>query len=196
MVERIFYFMNHSKIGTLEAIMLIISVIIIHCILSLPKTLLDLTKSATILNLIYVTIIVLIFIYIICRLFKHFPGKDILDISEVLGGKLLKNIIGSIFFLYFVVSSSILLRNFCECLKIIDYPSTNIILIIFLIMIGVSTVNNLQFNASLKTNLIIIPFVLFSIIFLFFANLEHFTPQRIFPILGEGVFQTFITGLR
>ena len=188
--------MNHSKIGTLEAIMLIVCVIIIHTVLSLPKTLLDLTKSATILNIIYVTGIVLIFIYVVCKLFKHFPGMDLLDVSEILGGKFLKNIIGTIFFLYFVVSSSILLRNFCECLKIVDYPSTNIIFIIFLIMIGVSSVNNLQFNASLKSNLIIIPFVLFSIIFLFFANLENFTPQRIFPILGEGAFQTFVTGLR
>lgn len=188
--------MNHSKLGTLEAIMLIISVITIHCVLSLPKTLLDLTKSATLLNIIYVTIIVLIFIYIVCKLLKHFPGMDLIDISEVLGGKIFKNIIGTIFIFYFVVSSSILLRNFCECLKTINYPATNIIFIIFLMMIGISTINNLHFNASLKTNLIITPIVLFSIIFLFFANLREFTPQRIFPILGEGLFETFVTGLR
>lgn len=188
--------MNHSKIGTLEAVMLIISVIIIHTVLSLPKSLLDLTKSATILNIVYVTIIILIFIYIVCKLLKHFPGMDLLDISEVLGGRLLKNIIGIIFFIYFIVSSSILLRNFCECLKIINYPSTNIIFIIFLMMIGISAINNLQFNASLKTNLIITPVVLFSIIFLFLANLRHFTPERIFPIFGDGIFNTFITGLR
>lgn len=188
--------MNHTKIGTLEAIMLIVSVIIIHTILSLPKTILDLTKSASILNIIYVTIIVLIFIYIVCKILKHFSGMDLLDISEILGGSLLKNIIGSIFFIYFVISSSILLRNFCECLKIINYPDTNIIFILFFMMIGISLVNNLQFNASLKTNLIIIPFVLFSIIFLFLTNLKNFTPQRIFPILGDGFFNTFITGLR
>ena len=62
------FYMNHTKIGTLEAIMLIVCVIIIHTVLSLPKTLLDLTKSATILNIIYVTIIVLIFIYIESKL--------------------------------------------------------------------------------------------------------------------------------
>lgn len=188
--------MNHTKIGTLEAIMLIISVIIVHTILSLPKTLLDLTKSSTILNIVYVTIIVLIFIYVVCKLLKNFPGMDLLDISEVLGGKILKNTIGTIFFIYFVVSSSILLRNFCECLKIVNYPSTNIIFIIFFMMIAISIINNLQFNASLKTNLIITPFVLFSIIFLFLANLRNFTPQRIFPILGDGIINTFITGLR
>ena len=53
--------MGHTKIGTFEAIMIIISVIIVHTILSLPKTLLDSTKSAVILNLIYVTIVVLAF---------------------------------------------------------------------------------------------------------------------------------------
>jgi len=194
--ERISTFMNHSKIGTLEAIFLIITVIIIHTILSLPKTLLDNTKSATILNIIYITILVLIFIYIICRLLKKFPGMDLLDISEVLGGKFFKNIIGCIFIIYFVVTSSILLRNFCECLKIINYPFTNIFFIILFVVIAISTVNRLQFNAGFKTNLIIIPFVLFSILFLFFANLRYFTPQRIFPIFGEGVIQTFAVGLQ
>lgn len=188
--------MNHSKLGSLEAIMLIISVITIHCVLSLPKNLLDLTKSATILNIIYVTFILVAFIYIVCKLLKNFPGMDLIDISEILGSKVLKNVIGTIFIIYFVVSSGFLLRNFCECLKTVNYPSTNIIFIIFLMMIGISTINNLKFNASLKTNLIITPIVLFSIIFLFFANLRHFTPQRIFPILGEGVIETFVTGLR
>ena len=187
--------MNSSKIGFSEAVMLIVCIIIAHTILSLPKTILDLTKSATILNLIYISVIVFIFIYIICRLFKHFPSMDLLDISQVLGGNILKNIIGSIFFIYFIISSSILLRNFSESLRIIDYPSTNIALIIFVIMLGVSIINTLKFNANLKANLIITPFVLFSILFLFFANIRHFTPQRIFPILGDGIFHTFITGL-
>lgn len=34
-----------------------------------------------------------------------------------------------------------------------------------------------------------------SILFLFFANFSHFSPQRIFPILGNGFFSTFVTGL-
>lgn len=187
--------MSHSKLGTVEAIMIIVSVIIVHTILSLPKTLLDSTKSAVILNVIYVTFVVLAFVFVICRLFKNFPGMDLIDVSEVLGGKVLKRIIGGIFIVYFMVSSSILLRNFSECLKIIDYPATNIAFIILFFIIAISIVNHLEFNASFKSNLIIIPFVLFSMVFLFFANLKNFTPQRIFPILGEGLFQTFVTGL-
>ncbi len=79
--------MNHSRIGTLEAICLILSVIIIRTVLSLPKSILALTNSASILNLLYVGFIVLVLVYWIYRLFQKFPGMDIIDVAEVVGRK-------------------------------------------------------------------------------------------------------------
>lgn len=187
--------MNHTKIGTAEAIMLILCIVIIHTVLSLPRVILNSVQSAAILNIVYVTIIALLFVYLVYCLFKKFPGMDILDISEVLGGSIFKKIFGSIFIIYFVVSSSIFLRNFCECLKIIYYPNTEIIFVILFFIITVCTTNHLEFNATLKANLLIIPIVLASIIFLFCANLRNFTPQRVFPLLGNGFFSTFVTGI-
>lgn len=72
---------------------------------------------------------------------------------------------------------------------------TNILFIILMFIISICIVNRLHFNASLKTNLIILPLVLASIIFLFFSNMNKFVPQRIFPIFGNGLFDTFILGL-
>ena len=187
--------MNHSKIGTFEAITLILSVIIVHTVLSLPKTLLNSTNSATFINLIYVSILAIIFVIIVCKLFKNFPGMDIIDISEFLGGKLLKNIVGSIFIVYFLLSSSMFLRNFCEYLRIIYYPSTNAIFLISIFVIAVCIVNSLEFNAAFKANSIITPFALISIILLFFANIRYFSPERMFPIFGNGFFNTFIMGI-
>lgn len=187
--------MTKSKIGTAEAIMLVLTIIVTHTISSMPREILVSTKSATIINLIFVSILAIIISYFIVKLLKNFPGLDIIDISEFLGGKVFKNIIGIIFILYFLVSSSILLRNFCETLKIIYYPMTNIIFIIALFIIAVCIANRLDFNASLKTNLLILPLVLASIIFLFFANMNKFVPERIFPIFGDGLFNTFVLGL-
>jgi len=187
--------MSKSKIGTIEAIMIVLTIIITHTILSMPREILVSTKSATIINLIFVSIIAIFISYLIYRLFKNFPSLDIIDVSELLGGKIFKTIIGTIFILYFIISSSILLKSFCESLKIIYYPMTNIIFIILLFIIAICTVNRLNFNASLKTNLLIVPLVLASMIFLFFANMNKFTPERIFPILGDGFFNTFILGL-
>lgn len=187
--------MTKSKIGTIEAIMLILIIIVTHTISSLPREILVSTKSATIINLIFVSILAILFSYLIVRLMKNFAGSDIIDISEYLGGKVFKNIIGTIFILYFLVSSSILLRNFCESIKIIYYPMTNILFILSLFVIAICCANRLDFNASLKTNLLILPLVLASIVFLFFANMNKFVPERMFPIFGDGLFNTFVIGL-
>ena len=187
--------MSSSKISTLEAIMLVLSIIVTHTILSLPRNILVLTKSATLINLIYVSIIAILISYLTYKIFKKFSGLDLIDISEFLGGKTLKTIVGIIFIAYFIISSSILLRNFCESLKIIYYPMTNIPFIILLFIIALCTANRLDFSATLKTNTLIVPLVLVSIIFLFFTNVDGFVPQRIFPILGDGIYQTFGIGL-
>ena len=187
--------MTKSKIGTVEAIMLIITIIVTHTILSLPREVTVNTQSAAIINLIFVSIIAILISYLIVKMLKNFAGQDIIDISEYLGGKIFKNIIGTIFILYFIVTSSILLRNFAESLKIIHYPMTNIIFILFLFIIALCAANRLAFNASLKTNLLIIPLVLFSMIFLFFANMNKFMPDRIFPIFGDGLMNTFVWGI-
>ena len=62
--------MQKSKIGTLEAIMLILTIVVTHTILSLPRDILSSQKSASILNLIYVYIIAKIIAYFIFKLFK------------------------------------------------------------------------------------------------------------------------------
>ena len=133
--------MTKSKIGTLEAIMLILTIIVTRTISSLPRELLVSTKSATILNLIFVSILAIVISYLIVKLLKSFPGLDIIDISEYLGGKVFKTIIGIIFMAYFLITSSILFRSFCESLKIIYYPMTDIAFILLLFIIAVCIVN-------------------------------------------------------
>ncbi len=187
--------MQKTKIGTFEAIMLIFTIVITHTISALPRIILSYQQSASILNLLYVGIIAIILSYFIYKLLKKFPGFDIIDISELAFGKIFKNIIGIIFIAYFIISSSMLLRNFCESLKILYYPMTNIIFIIGFFIISNSLANRLEFNATLKTNLIVFPIILFSMIFLFIANIDKFIPERIFPILGGGFYNTFVLGL-
>lgn len=187
--------MINSKISTSEAIMIIVSIISAHIILTIPNDFLKERQSGTIINIIYVSILAIIFAYIVYRLFKSFPSSDILDISEFLGGKILKNILGFLFISYFITTSAMFLRNFGESLKVIYYPMTNVSLIILFFIIAISIGNKLNFNATIKTNLIIIPIVLISILLLFFSNFKNFVPNKIFPLLGNGFVDTFVTGI-
>ena len=103
--------MSKYKIGNLEAIMLVLIIVVTHTISSLPRQLLVSTKSATILNLIYVSIIATLLAFLIFKLFKKFPGQDIIDISFFVGGKVFRNIVHKDlyhFSLYFLHLSKII----------------------------------------------------------------------------------------
>lgn len=187
--------MNQTKLSSLEAISLILTITIAHTVLSLPRILLNSTKSATLLNLVYVTGIVLFLAWLIYRCFKRFPGQDILDISEFLGGKIFKNILGGCFIFYFIVSSSVLLRNFSQSIQVIYFPMTNVTFVILFFIIAMTIVNYLSFHASFRATSFIMPLAIITVLFLFFANIDNFSFSRMFPILGNGFIDTFITGI-
>lgn len=184
-----------TKIGSIEAIFLIVTIMINHIILNLPKTLLDICGSSTLLNIVFVTAIALCIVYLISKLLRHFPSMDILDISEFLGGKLLKNIIGILFMIYFLFAASTFLRSFCESVKIIYFPRTPVIILILLFIIGIIFTNRFGIQSIIRANLIFVPTVLFSIIFIFLANIDNFTIQRMFPLFGNGISTTFFSGI-
>lgn len=188
--------MINQKIGTISAVMLTLSIVISYITSSLPMTFINETKSATLLNIIYTTAIVLFLVLLICRLFKNFPSLDILDISKFLAGNIFKNIVGGIFISYFIVSSGFMLRNFCEALGVVYYPLTNYVFIILMFIVAIAFVNSLSFNATLNTSSIVFPIVLVSTIFLFCGNLDNFSFNHIFPIWGNGFYNTFVLGLK
>lgn len=188
--------MANQKIGTISAIMVTLSIVVSYITISLPRTFINETKSAVLLNIIYVTAIVLFLTLLICRLFKNFSGLDILDISNFLGGNILKNIVGGLFIFYFIVSSSIMLRNFSEGIVIVYYPLTNYVFIILMFIIALALTNRLGFNSTLNAASIIFPLILISAILLFCGNLDNFSFRRIFPIVGDGFYNTFVLGLK
>ena len=187
--------MTDSKITSKEAIMLVVTIFVSHTIVTLPQNLLSNTKSATLINLIYVGIIAILLAYVIYRLLKNFASLDIIDISQYLGGSVLKTIVGGIFIAYFIVTSSNLLREFCEGLRVAFFPMTNILSILVPFILVLFITNYLSFSSNVKTISLIFPLVLISIVFLFFGNFGNFSFERMFPVLGKGFVDTFITGI-
>lgn len=187
--------MTDRKIGTIEAIALVLTVAINHIILNLPQDIINTTSSASILNVIFVSMIALGIVFLIAKLFEKFPGMDIFDIGKYLGGKWLQFLLQITFFAYFIFTISILLRSFSEGLKIIFFPRTPVPIIMFLFLMAMIILNKLGRTSIIRANLFFMPLVLFSILFIFIANVENFTVQRALPLLGNGVSSTFFSGL-
>ena len=72
---------------------------------------------------------------------------------------------------------------------------TDLIFIISIFIISVPIACTLKENSVFKANLAIVPIVMLSVVFLFIANSKYFHIENVYPIFGNGINETFGTGL-
>lgn len=188
--------MNQNlKLGTTEAISIMLIVPFAHLLVTLPKLLLQDQGSGSILNIIYITILALFSVFILTLLYKNFKGKDILDVSNYLLGKPFMYIIGLVYISYFIFVASLTLRNVAENLKTIYFNNTPLPYIIFFLAICIGFINKYNIKSIIKTNLIILVIVIIALFTLSIFSINDFVPERIYPILGDGISNTFLHGI-
>lgn len=183
---------NIEKIGKFEMMALFITVISNNVIVNLPNVLLNFSGTGAWINTIYITFICLLFTLLICKLFKPFVNFDILDLSEYLGKKPLKIVIGIAYIILFVSFTAVCLRYFTNSLQFIYFNSFPLILLILLMLIPAVIATRYGLKAVSGTNLIFMPVAVIAIIILFIAASRDFVWQRLFPVLGYGAKETFL----
>ena len=187
--------MENTKIGNKECIALLCVITFNHLVISVTNSIINSTASASLLNILYISIIAIIFTSFICLFLSKFPTFDLVDISYYLGGNILKWIIGLLFIGYFIFFSGILLHLFSAFLQIAYFPYTKILFIVLLFLIASLICCKLQYNAIYRSTLIIFPMLVISILFLFFSNMDYYNIENIYPIWGYGINNTFLSGI-
>ncbi len=187
--------MKPEKIGYVEAIALITIVMINKIILNTPKDIIAKTGTSSCLNVIYISIIAIIIAIVISKLFKKFPGHDILDISQFLGGNFLRFIIGAAYIFLLIILTSSIIKSLSETLRTIYFKNSPILYITLFFIVTSIICNRYSIKVIAKANLIIAPIIFLSIMIILASSIRNFMPERIFPVLGYGVNQTFLSGL-
>lgn len=187
--------MNYAKIGTIEGIFLICIGIFNHAILYLPHSIFDTCGTSSILNIIYISVIFLLFLILFIKCYTHFHGKDILDISKYLGGPILKFITGILFIIFYFTITSIMARNFTEGINIAYFPHINLKLIILTFFIIVFLANKFGKSSVIKCNTLITFIMIISLLILVLSLIPNISIDRMYPIFGNGINATFIQGL-
>ena len=187
--------MDNTKMGSKEAIALLVTIAFNHIIINMTKDIIDLTASASLLNILYIGIIAIIFTSIICYFLNKFPTFDLVDISNYLGGKFLKWVIGLLFIAYFIFFAGNLLHMFSTCLQIIYFPYTKQFYIALFFIISGICACIMRHNAIYRSTLIIFPFIVISTLFLFLSDIQFFNVEKMYPIFGNGIYTTFFTGI-
>ncbi len=67
--------MENSKITAAEAISIILGIFVAYTLVALPRSMLESTKTSTLINILYVGIIALFITFLIYKLLIKFPRK-------------------------------------------------------------------------------------------------------------------------
>ena len=184
-----------EKINNKEAISLTISCSLGITVFISSQIIASECLSSSLINTGFISLIAMGLTLIICMLYKKFIGISFLDITEFVGGKFLKFIVGTIFLFYFVFTLAIILCKAVNCLQIVYYPMTHPNYTVLLFVITAAIACNLKNNGFLRATFIIVPIVIIAIFFIFAGNLKNFNYENIFPIMGNGVKATFFEGI-
>ena len=184
-----------KKINNKEAISLTISCSLGITVFISSQIIASECLSSSLINTGFISLIAMGLTLIICMLYKKFIGISFLDITEFVGGKFLKFIVGTIFLFYFVFTLAIVLCKAVNCLQIVYYPMTHPNYTVLLFVITTAIACNLKNNGFLRATFIIVPIVIIAIFFIFSGNLKNFNYENIFPIMGNGVKATFFEGI-
>lgn len=183
--------MNYQKICMAEGVALIFVIMLNQVLLGVAKKIIITISSAAWLNTLFIILIGLALLFIITKFFKKFDNADIIDISEHVGGKILKIIICIISIIYFLISAGLILHHICDSLEIIYFPNVDRLFLQLLFLFGAIICAKKGLSTVCKTNLIFVSIILVFMIILLLALVFDMEIRRIFPILGYGFNNTF-----
>lgn len=187
--------MESKNFNVIESSFLVVIVTITHLILNLPHELIQNQGSSVLVNIIYVSILALLLFFLIRKLLSPFEGNNILYVAEYVGGSYLRSTLSYLYIFHFILTSGILLRSFAETLIIVYYPNASLISIIMLFILVALIVNQMGAINVVRANSIIMVPVLSAIVITAISLLGKIEFNRLFPLMGYGFKNTFISGI-
>ncbi len=185
---------KEGKIGTREAVFLSILVLISKAFYTSVEIIISVLGTAAWYGTLISCATTLVFFMFLYLLMKRFPGKELVDIFDLVTGRIIGKALSLIFVLYFIYYAGSNLREFLEMIKAYNFPYTppSFIVIPFMVVVAVMAYVGLEGIARLAA-VSFYPIVLGIFIILILAN-PFYEPGSIFPIGGYGLEKTFKVG--
>lgn len=187
---------KEGKFGVQETVALITITITSNVFFSSPGVLVRFVGPATwYLTLIsaVVAIIGFTFIYL---LLKRFPGKDIIEVFELSLGKIAGFVFSAILAVWLVFYGSVRLREFAEVLRVYVLPLSPCKYVVLIFMAVITTLCLLGLEPIARFAKLIAYVLLFGLIAVLVLSWQNYEFHRLFPILGNGIGNTILHGVR
>jgi len=186
---------NKITFGRWETVNLLIDLICTKCILYYVRMLNHHAATASWIMSLYLSVVIIIVFAVLISLYKKFEGEDIIEISETAGGKPLKIIVGLIITTVLLFLMMSMMREFSEEIKTISLPTSPLIFIMMLFLIGAVVGSFLGIEAIIRYHAIMVPVITVIYLLIIIGVIPHMDINNIYPILGSGAKKIFADGL-
>ncbi len=185
---------NEIIFGRWEGICLLITMIATKAILDFPRVMIENAGVAGWILSLYISLMALIGFWILNKLYKGFPGKDILDIGEDLGGKPVKVIVGTVVWIFITSMMMVSLRLFGELIKSMGFEMSPPSFLILFFFVGVFFASYMGIESIVRFMAILVPISVVSYAIFILALVPLGDINNIFPFLGSGAYEIFVKG--
>lgn len=185
---------NKVSFGRWEAVTLLINLISTKLFLYYARMTVEDAGTAGWLMTIYICLVTAIAYMVLVSFLKKFDGKDILNIAEYTGGKPLRIFTGLFITSVLFCSTTAVLREFSEDMKVVSLPFSPISYIMIFFMVGVVAGSYLGIEAILRYHAIIVPIIAIGYIIILLGAIPQMDLTNILPILGNGPDAVFMKG--
>lgn len=175
-----------GHIGWREATALVITFTAIKVLLAFPRMQAKLGLSAGWMIPVIATALGLLGFGIIAALMKRFPGKSIVEVSELVAGRFFGIIISLCFFGFFFYLTVVVLRQFAETVIVTTLPQTPISVVMAIFLVAVVYAVYLGIETISRGNWLLFPFMLTGFVTILAGVLPYFDLDNFFPVLGTG----------
>ncbi len=185
---------KEGKFGTAEAVYLITLVIASKTFYTSIRVMIKYTGTAAWYMTLVSCVVSIIFFLLISLVMKRFPGKNLVEIFEIVTGRFFGKIITLIFSAYYVYYSGSSLREFLEMIKAYNLPYTPPSLIIFAFMAVVIVLAYIGLEGIARLASVSFYPIFIGIAIILFLAFPYYNVRAIFPIGGYGIAETIKSG--
>lgn len=187
---------NKISFGRWEAVTLLINLICTKLFLYFPRLAAEDAGTAGWIMVIYICLVIIIIYIILISLYKKFEGRDILDIAEFAGGIPLRILTGLLITSALFYSTSLVLREFSEDMKVVALPFSPLSYIMIFFIIGIIIGSYLGIEAIMRYHAIIVPIIAAGYVIILLGAIPKMHFDNILPILGNGADSIFLKGFK
>lgn len=179
--------LKEGKINSNEIFSMVVILLITKLFLGIPRVMVEEGGSAGWLLMLMSATIASVGVFFFVKLLKRFPGKNIIDIAELVLGIPGRVVVAFLFVLFFIYISTITMREFAESILTTVLPRTPISIIIFAFILTMLYGAYRGIEVIARSTRLLFPFIVGGLISILLLTANFIDWNNLFPLLGTGV---------